>query len=282
MNRQYHFLVAGLPDLFFDDKKTLLSTKEYRTYLEEHLPNNDLALIKLYFWRYDNQNLLQRLENPEAEINGTGNLDSHELDEFIAAHKNDSVELLDFSFPSYFIDFMDAFRANSDIYPGKSWEVQLTELYYNDLIRTENAFVNAWFIFERDLSNLLTAFNCRNNNWYVEKQLIGNGELNEKLTKSSARDFGLNDEIEGLEEILKALEETDLLEQEKKIDLLKWKTIEDHSFFHFFSIEKLFAFLIQLGIAERWISLDKETGLKLFKELLKKLESSYELPPEFS
>ncbi len=282
MSRQYHYLVAGLPELIFEDKKLVHTSADFRNYLSEHLPTDDMELINLLFWKYDNTNLLSRLNNPDAEINTMGVLSSNQLDEFIAAQKNDSIETLDFSVPEYLVEFIEAYKAGEAIYSGKSWDLQLTELYYNHVLTTKNSFVRNWFKFELDLSNILTAINCRNNNIPLEKQLVGSGELNEKLSKSSARDFGLTDEIDSLNKIQKALEETDLLEQEKKIDRVKWELIEDDSFFHFFTIEKLFTFLVKLSIVERWISLDKDTGLKLFEELLKNLESSYEFPGEFS
>lgn len=282
MNRQYYYLVAGLPDLLFEDKKLAVSTVEYRNYLSEHLGSEEMSWIHLLFWQVDNRNILNQLNAKEEQFLSGGNLSSIQLDELFAAQKSDSLESLDFSIPQYLIEYIEAFKTETPLYPGKSWELQLTEHYYTYALSARNSFVSNWFKYERDVSNLLTAYNCRNSKLPIDMQLVGNDDLVDKLTRSSARDFGLSDELNNADKLLKALEEPDLLEQEKKIDLLRWNTIEDESFFHYFSIEKLFTFLIKLSIAERWIALDRNTGLKLFEELLKSLENSYEFPGEFS
>lgn len=283
MSRQHYYLVAGLPDVFFDDKKLSVSTVEYRTYLSEHLTAKEMELIRLHFWPYDHQNILSRLENKDESFSTSGNLSIEMLDELFAAAKDGSYESLSFSIPDYVPVFIDAFKADTAIYAGKSWDLQFTELYYKHLSEINNTYIKEWYSFEQNLSNTLTAFNCRNNNIGIENQMVGKSELNDKLAKSSARDFGIDsDELAGSELIFKALDTTDLLEQEQKIDLIKWELLDEGSFFHYFSIEKLFVFLIKLSIVERWIGLDKTKGLELFKELLNSLETSYEFPAEFS
>lgn len=281
MSRQYHYLVAGLPELFFDEKKPQATLIEFREYLGEHLTSDEMLLLNLFFWRFDNKNILEKLQNNEFEIDPRGILKTDEIEELIAAQKSGSLDSLGFYVPGYILDFIETFKNNEDLVSGKPWDLQLSEIYYIHINNIKNQYIKDWFTFEKDLNNLLTAHNCRNNELPIEKQLIGSGELVDKLIKSSARDFGISDEIEGIDKILKALDEVDLLEQEKKIDQLKWEQLDESSFFHFFTIERLFVFLIKLSIADRWLKLDKETGLNLFKELLNNLESSYEFPAEF-
>jgi hypothetical protein len=283
MSRQYYYLVAGLPDIFFDDKKLSVSTVEFRAYLNEYLTEKDMELIRLHFWQFDHENILSRLNKIENAPNPLGNLTPEMLDELFSAVKDGSYETLSFTLPAYIIEFIEAFKNDKAIIAGKSWDLQFTELYYNYLLAYKNTFIAEWYNFEQNLRNILTAYNCRNNDITIENQLIGVGDLQTKLIKSSARDFGIdNDELESADIVFKALETRDLLEQEKKIDMLRWDLLSQNSFFHYFSIEKLFVFLIKLSIAERWISLDKTKGLELFKELLSSLETSYEFPAEFS
>lgn len=277
MNRQYYYLVAGLPDLFFDDKKLALSTSVYRKYLSEFLSEKEMVPILLPFWKFDNQNLIQLLGKSDAEFDPRGILTAEQLEDIVRT-PDDS---FDFHVPDYLLRFVGAYKSEEALIPGKSWELQLSELYYEYASKSQVPFVKDWFSFERDLNNLLTAHSCRENNLSIDKQIIGNSELVDKLIKSSAKDFGINDEIEEANNIFKALDENDLMEREKKIDTIKWSLIEEHSFFHYFSIEKLFAFLIKLFIAERWIGLDRDTGKKLFEELLAGLEANYEFPAEF-
>ncbi len=283
MSRQHYFLVAGLPDIFFDDKKISVSLNEFRSYLKEYLTEQEMKLIDLHYWRFDNINILNRLENREKEHNTSGNLDTDELDELFSAVKDDSFESLSFEIPDYIIEFIEAFKTETPIYVNKSWELQFSEIYFQYLSGIENKFISRWYKFEQNLGNILTAINCRKADIEIDNQLIGSGDLNDKLLKSNARDFGVdNDDLIVADSVFKALEIEDLMEQEKKLDTIRWELLDESSFFYYFSLEKLFVFLIKLSMVERWMSLDKTKGLELFKELLNSLETSFEFPAEFS
>ena len=78
-----------------------------------------------------------------------------------------------------------------------------------------------------------------------------------------------------------ACEIDELVEREKKIDLLKWNWLEDEVFFHYFTIERIFVFLLRLEMIGRWISLDKEKGSELFRQLIQSLKEQVQIPEEF-
>lgn len=280
MSRQYHYLVAGLPDILFDDSKLLVGMAEFKQLLSEHLHESDFDIIKLFFYRYDNNNILARLKDSECAINTIANYSSEELTNIFDSVKDGSLDTSS-GVPFYFREFVEAYRSESPIIEGKSWELQLSELYYSFIRSHQNEFVAKWFQFESDLQNILTASQCRSYNVPVENQLIGSGDLVDKLSRSNARDFGIDNEFPMLEQILKAIEEEDLMEFEKRVDRIKWDYLDEKVFFHYFTIEKIFSFIIKLSIVERWMSLDKETGQELFKELLKNMETTYEFPEEF-
>ena len=280
MSKQYHYLVAGLPDLFIDDSKLSISTVEYRDMLTESMSGKDMQLIRLFFYEYDNQNVLKNIKNADSAFDKRGNLSETELETAFDMAKEGVTEGAGL-IPTYIVQFISAYKSETPIFEGKSWELQLSELYYEFVTSASNDFVSDWFKFQRDMQNLITAVQCRKYNVPVENQLIGKSELTEKLSRSNARDFGIDSDFIMLEPILKATEEEDLLEFEKKIDRIKWDYLDDRVFFHYFTVEKLFAFLIKLSIVERWLELDKETGRKLFNELLSNLEAGYEFPEEF-
>ncbi|NJM16865.1 MAG: DUF2764 family protein [Bacteroidales bacterium] len=83
-------------------------------------------------------------------------------------------------------------------------------------------------------------------------------------------------------EVEKALEESNLTERELKIDQIKWNWLENNTFFHYFSMERVFAFTVQLSILSRWATLEETKGAEIFKETLRSLEKSYVLPEEFT
>ena len=88
------------------------------------------------------------------------------------------------------------------------------------------------------------------------------------LRTSNARDFGLGDTVEYLPDLQRIAEETDLMVREKKIDLLKWGWLEENTFFKTFDIESVFAYMLKLEMIERWVTLDKTTGEKTFREIV--------------
>jgi hypothetical protein len=66
-----------------------------------------------------------------------------------------------------------------------------------------------------------------------------------------------------------------------KFDLIKWKYLDENTFFHYFTIEKVIGYLIKLLLVDRWLKLDEEKGEQLFKKFISDLEKSYEFPKEF-
>ncbi|MFO7656925.1 MAG: DUF2764 family protein [Bacteroidales bacterium] len=281
MRKEYHYLVAGLPDLFFDASKLNFSVSEFKNYLHDELEEDDYRLIESYFWRYDNQNLLDLLNHKEDGFIKSGNLNREDFEMILDLAKDDSLRDYERNIPDYFGWFIQMFKADSSVNHEKSNENRLTDRYYDYLLQTDNRFFREWYEFELNLNNLMTAAYCKKFEIPVEPQLIGSGEINEKLIKSNARDFGIGNEFPKIDHILRAIEETDLLEKEKKIDLIKWELLDERTFFHYFTVEKVFAYALKTDMIERWIKLDKKTGEELFNKLLGDLEGSRNLSEEF-
>ena len=52
--------------------------------------------------------------------------------------------------------------------------------------------------------------------------------------------------------------------------MLKWNWMEDAVFFNYFTVERIFVFLLKLEMIGRWISMDKEKGSELFRQIIDK------------
>lgn len=115
----------------------------------------------------------------------------------------------------------------------------------------------------------------------VAPLIVGDTEVCQALRTSNARDFGLATEVDYLEALMKISEVEELVEREKKIDQLRWNWMEEATFFNYFTVERLFVFLLQLEMIERWISLDKEKGNKLFRSMIAALKDEVQIPAEF-
>jgi hypothetical protein len=131
------------------------------------------------------------------------------------------------------------------------------------------------------MRNVLTALNGRKFDMDVTDDIIGDSDIEHALRKSRTRDFGLANDVDNLEALIQLHEIPNLLERELKMDTMRWNFLDEATFFNYFTIEKVLAFVIKVFIVERWLSLDADKGKELFEQLIKDLENSYEFPEEF-
>jgi hypothetical protein len=273
VKRNYYYLVAGLQDLSLDIHKLSFNQLAFRNELKEHLHPNDYKLVMLLYLPYDNTNLLTLLTKSDKEFIEKGNFPREQLDENIKEPQD---------LPQYMMRFIAAFKAKEPVFPDMSPENELTTLFYDEVTKTvSNDFLNDWFQFELNVRNIMSALNARKYKVPYEHQIIGTGEVSDIIRKSHSRDFGLSNELDYMEELIAISAKEDMREREQAIDELKWRYLDEAVFFHYFTIEKILAFVIKLGMIERWLSIDKDHSNELFKKLLKELQASYELPESF-
>lgn len=183
-------------------------------------------------------------------------------------------------FPSYLSTFISEYF-NISVEDDFLHEDRLAALYYAYAMKCKNKFVSAWFSFNLVINNVLVALTARKFKVDVAPLIVGDTEVCEALRTSGARDFGLSGEVEWLDILVKISETEELVEREKKIDLLRWNWMEEATFFNYFTVERLFVFLLQLEMIERWISLDKEKGSQLFRSIIATLKDEVQIPAEF-
>jgi hypothetical protein len=277
----YHCLVAGLPELRLDENKLSFSLKEFRDELKEVLSDNDFAYVKLFFKKFDNQNLLLYLENPETELDERGSLSSNDFSEILQMVKEEEAPS-DERITEYFKEFILAYLSEKPIFQEMSWEDQITSQYNDYALKCKNDFISKWFEFDLNITNIFTAINCKNYEISLEGAIVGNNEIAQSIRSSNSKDFGISAEFPYLDEVLRIADESNLFEREKKVDLLKWRWIEENAFFKYFSIEKVFAYMLQLEIIERWSELSSEKGDKVFREFVAKMQGSFEFADEFT
>ena len=64
---KYYCLVAGLPDITFDDSKLGYSVASFKEELDGVLTSADKKLIDLFFLKFDNKNLIAFIKGSKAE-----------------------------------------------------------------------------------------------------------------------------------------------------------------------------------------------------------------------
>lgn len=274
----YYCLVAGLPDISLDDGKLSYSVSDFKTELYPDLSAQDRKLIDLFYLKFDNTAILKLLKNKDAVIEDKGNFSAEELLQLIEAVREGDTP--DKKYPSYLVNFVSQYLqlSQDELYRADDL---LAALYYSYGMSSNNAFIASWFEFNLNLNNILAALTARKYKMEVSSVIVGATSICEQLRTSNARDFGLNETLEYFEALQRIADIEELVEREKKVDMLKWKWLEDESFFHYFTIERIFVFLMQLEMIERWISLDKEKGNELFRKMIQDLKNEVQIPEEF-
>lgn len=274
----YYCLVAGLPDISLDDGKLSYSVSDFKAELYPDLSAQDRKLIDLFYLKFDNTAILKLLKNKDAVIEDKGNFSAEELLQLIEAVREGDTP--DKKYPSYLVNFVSQYLqlSQDELYRADDL---LAALYYSYGMSSNNAFIASWFEFNLNLNNILAALAARKYKLEVSSVIVGATSICEQLRTSNARDFGLNETLEYFEALQRIADIEELVEREKKVDMLKWKWLEDESFFHYFTIERIFVFLMQLEMIERWISLDKEKGNELFRKMVQDLKNEVQIPEEF-
>ena len=279
MSKYYYYLVAGLPELTLEDSKLSYTVADFKAELYPDLSDEDKKLIDLFYLKFDNANVLKLLKDKDAAIDSRGNYSAEELAEFISSLK-DGDEVADAVFPSYLSTFIfEYFNATAE--DDFLYEDRLAALYYEYAMKCKNKFVSSWFAFNLTMNNILVALTARKFKMDIAPLIVGDTEVCEALRTSGARDFGLTGEVDFLDQLVKISETEELVEREKKIDQLRWNWMEEATFFNYFTVERLFVFLLQLEMIERWISLDKEKGNQLFRSIIATLKDEVQIPAEF-
>ena len=279
MSKYYYYLVAGLPELTLEDGKLSYTVADFKAELYPDFSDEDRRLIDLFYLKFDNANVLKLLKDKDAAIDSRGNYSAEELAEFISSLK-DGDEVADAVFPSYLSTFISEYF-NTPAEDDFLHEDRLAALYYAYAMKCRNKFVSSWFAFNLTMNNVLVALTARKFKMDIAPLIVGDTEVCEALRTSGARDFGLTGEVDFLDQLVKISETEELVEREKKIDQLRWNWMEEATFFNYFTVERLFVFLLQLEMIERWISLDKEKGNQLFRSIIATLKDEVQIPAEF-
>ena len=276
----YYYLVTGLPDLTLDDSKLTYSTADFKTEFYPRLSAKDKKLFDLFYLQYDNVNILKLLKDKEAAIDTRGLYSAEELLDLLAQLKEKN-EVSKSLYPAYLITFISDYYNNSGEEDFSLAENRLAGLYYEYAMRCDNRFVAQWYEFNLTVNNILVALTARKYKLEIASMIVGDTEVCQALRTSNARDFGLSGEVDYMDQLMKISETEELLEREKKIDQMRWTWMENATFFNYFSVERLFVFLVQLEMIERWILLDKEKGNQQFRSIIASLKDGVQIPAEF-
>jgi hypothetical protein len=249
-----------LPELFFEEDSKKTDFLHIRDYILEKLSEKDTDYACNLLNVIDNYNLInaiygkpKRKKGGQLEFYSVNDLDKYVLPEYM----RDFLEYID--------DYKTVHKSNPDELAAEKY---LSELYYNKMENSDNRFVAKWFKFDREVKNIQTAYLCRRLGTSMDDYLVKKDDITEFLLKNTSPDFGLSRERNYMPELLQALETQDLLDREIKLDMFRWKQIDEINVMEYFSVDVALGILEKAHIADRWLTLDKENGKKLFRKLI--------------
>ena len=259
----YYYIIAGLPDIGFDDSKAAYTVEQFRTEVYDALSAADRKVMDILLLEDECRNLIG----------------SERMEELVALVK--AGESAPKDVPAFMYTFVQEWVDDSWHLKAAFAEDRLWSLFYEYAMGCSNGFVRKWYEFNLDMNNIMAAITARKYNLDMQKVIVGSGETAHALRTSGARDWGLSQELDYFDDIVRLVDEDDLSQRERKADMLRWRWLEDNSFFNYFTVEKLFSYMVRLGMVERWSSLDKEKGQQLFRKLIGDLKEQTEVPAEF-
>lgn len=279
---KYYCLISGLPELNIDESKLAYTIESFKNDIYPDLSEADRKLLDLFYLKFDNSNFLKLLADSDAVLDERGLFERDSFLQLIDAVKNE--EKADTVLPPYFKKFLEEYleaQNTEKTVPVHKLEDRISAYYYEYAMKCRNKFIASWFELNLNINNILVAYTARKFKLEVAQNIVGDTSVCKALKTSSARDFGLAYDIDYVDELARISEISDLVDREKKIDLLKWEWLEDKSFFEYFTIERVFVFLMQTDILQRWLKLDKEAGNRTFREVIEKLKGEVQIPDEF-
>ncbi|MBN8836178.1 MAG: DUF2764 family protein [Sphingobacteriia bacterium] len=251
---QYFYLIAGLPDLSITDTRLPFTAKTFLNELQNKVHPKDFELVCWLYYARDHHNLLGILFNRNSTMQTEG---CYSIGQLKKAVESNTV------LPGYMSTFIFSFRENKDRYKEAEWEVRLSETYYREVMKCGNDFLTRWMEFELNLKNLLLILSNKKQELPFSAFILEANEMACMFKQDLSADFSTETSLGFLNTGIKILETENIIEREKKIDLLRWKQLEEMTFFNYFTVEAVMSFIIKLMIIERWITL-KQGHEKLY------------------
>lgn len=267
-SRNYYSLVAGLREYALDADTKGFDAKGIVEEILDGVCASDASEVRLLYGYYDCENILA-LRAGRSAHNPLGNLSREELEQELKAPSR---------LPQGIARVVKAYadpegEEAEEVDTSRRFETTLFAAYYDACRRSRSRFLRAWSEFDRTLRNVMAALAARAASRPVEEVVVGGGDVAEQLQRSSAADFGLRGELPFIDSVIAAMnDEANLMEKERKIDLVRWEEASELATFDYFNINAILSYLVRINIVARWVRLDAARGREMFNRLLAELD----------
>ena len=266
---QYYTLVASLREYTLDADTKGFDAREIIDGILEGVEARDGRLVRLLYGYYDCANLAA-LRGGCQTFNSLGNLSREELEAELKSPRQ---------LPEALARVVRAYgdpegEDAETVDTAQRFEKELFGAYYALCEASRSRFLRAWSVFDRTLRNVTAAVAARAAGRAVEESVVGEGDIVEQLQRSSAADFGLRGELPYIDAVIAAMnDEANLVEKERKLDLIRWSEAAELATFDYFDIDAILSYLVRVNIVARWTRLDAARGREMFDRLMSELDS---------
>jgi hypothetical protein len=237
---KYYFLVSYLPDLRREDKKIKVRFGDLLAE-KDQIAEEDWLQVELILLA--------------ADIF---------LTEKLRSGKNVEVEYTLYD-QEFWKNLVEIFQTGVSERLGPHEVDHLWEAYYDHAIETTTSdFLRDYFRFEKDLRNIVAAVRARRKGLAPSDHIVGESDVVDLLSKSSAEDFGLGREYPWVERLVQTQEP---LQLEDSIEQIVWEYVDQKTEHLDFEFDVILAYLLKLQLLERRLSLSDEQGMAVVRQL---------------
>ncbi|MCD7964086.1 MAG: DUF2764 domain-containing protein [Rikenellaceae bacterium] len=268
MAGKYYFIIGGLKEYDFDTGAKGFDAVAIRDDIYENLSPVDAKYMRDFYTYYDILNIIALYSGRDA-FSRLGFFSREELQAEIEAPEE---------LPDYLTTVIATYRSvvkeikyidtDPSIDTEKPIERALWRAYYEHCMSSECRFLRKWYGFDMELRNITAAFTARRMGRDIGAELVGDADIISSLARSSAPDFGIRNEVDYMDRLVGILEESNILEKERKLDLLKWDMADRFAEQHYFDMEVILAYCAKVNIIDRWLTLDRRTGEEMFRKMV--------------
>lgn len=262
--RNYHCLVAGLPEITFGDSGLPITPLELKSILQQEFHEKDYNQLKMLLYPYDHGNLvrfLQGLNNIEEGLANFSTENFRDQQELFTAIVPDNDVL-----PSYMAEVMQRYLNASPKIDPVSCRRDLDHEYYKHIEDLGNRYVKEYTRFEYDLSNLLSFLKAARYDTEPVACVTGEDPFARHLKQIKGKSITKYPEFEYFNEIVSIENSSVYSLAEVEYDRLRWSVIEQITLFEDFTANTVLGYFTKLLIADRWSGMNESDGKKRLLE----------------
>lgn len=258
MNREYHYLVASLPELVGVDETRKHPIPGFLDFCAEELTPSDMDGLSRCFIFNDIRNVCGEVR--ERERYRIPSYYSFEVFEECLADND--------LFHPFIADYLHDTADESAGPAAAKGEDELLRRLFEDIGAFAGGFVRDYLMFELHSRNIGTALSHRAVGMEYADRIITADYISERIARSPAPDFGLGGDISAFQPVLDLFGKAEPMEIEKTMERIRWEWLDGAVGYSPFTAEAVYAYAIKLQSVERWLLLDREEGKRMLDSLV--------------